>query len=121
MTGWPFPGDSPTSIARRALQAYRVALAERDPAECEAIDQRMISFGQRWVAAGVATHDLDDWLGPADAAALAEVPVAYLRMWRKRQMIAGRRTERGWEYQVREVLETMSRRGNRRSWRTEQP
>lgn len=106
---WPFPADSPTQRARRVAHAYRQQLYEIDPAAAEELDHRMIGYGQGWVAAKLALHELDDWLSASQAAALAEVPVDYLKVWRRRGRLVGRRAGRSYEYQVREVLRAMGK------------
>lgn len=104
MTDWPFPGDSPLARARRVTQAYRAALHDADPGMCGVIDQQMARWGQAWVAPSPEQHDLDDWVGPTEAADLAAVDPAQLRVWRHRGRITGRQRDGRWEYRVRDVM-----------------
>lgn len=108
MSAWPYPGDSPLARARRVTHAYRAALERADPAACAAIDQQMTRWGQTWVAPRPELHDLDDWIGPADAADLAAVDTAQLRVWRHRGRLTGRKVNGRWEYRVRDVLALIS-------------
>jgi hypothetical protein len=109
LMAWPYPGDSPLARARRVAHAYRAALEHTDPDACAALDQQMTRWGQAWVAPRPELHDLDDWIGPAEAADLAAVGTAQLRVWRHRGRITGRRRASGsWEYQVRDVLALIS-------------
>lgn len=105
---WPYPGDSPLARARRVAHAYRARLADTNPTACAELDQLLATWGQTWVVPSLANHDLDDWVGPADAAQLAAVDPATLRVWRHRGRLTGRRTHSGWEYRVRDVLELVS-------------
>lgn len=107
-TAWPYPGDSPLARARRVAQAYRARLQDADPAAAAALDRLMTAWGQGWVTPRAELFDLDDWVGPADAAELAAVDPAQLRVWRHRGRITGRQGPDGWEYQVRDVLALIS-------------
>lgn len=106
--GWPYPGDSPLARARRVAQAYRARYADNDPEGCAQLDALLTSWGQAWIAPTVENHDLDDWVGPAEAADLAAVDPATLRVWRSRGRLHGRPHGRSWEYRVRDVLALVS-------------
>jgi hypothetical protein len=103
--GWPYPGDSVLARARRVGQAYRARLHDADPDACAELDRLMAAWGQTWVVPRAQLHDLDDWVGPTEAADLAAVDPAQLRVWRRRGRITGRqRADRSWEYRVRDVM-----------------
>lgn len=102
---WPFPGDGPLARARRIAHAYRKGLHDADPERCAEVDNQMTRWGQNWVVPGAAIHQLDDYIGAADAADLGEVGLATVRQWRLRGRLAGHLDEHGrWHYQVRDVL-----------------
>lgn len=107
--GWPYPGDGPLARARRVAHAYRARLLVADSEACAGLDTLMRRWGQSWAVPSAASHDLDDWVPPSDAAEIAAVGEATLRQWRLRRRIAGRRG-RGpdgrlrWEYRVGDLL-----------------
>ena len=104
MSSWPYPGDSPLAKARRIARAYREIAARADPEATTELDQRIVGWGEVWIAPRMVRFDLDDWLSPADAADIAAVSIAALRQWRARGRLTGRRTHDGWRYRARDVL-----------------
>lgn len=113
MNRWPFPGDSPLVRARKVALAYRAALAVTDPEACVRLDTLLGGYGETWAVPRVQRYELDDWLDVADAADLASVDPAQLRVWRRRGLLVGRKVGMKWEYQAREIL-AMSTRLRRR-------
>lgn len=85
MTGaWPWPADTALDIARRLLQSYRAALAQRDPQACNQLDDQATALGQGWVRPTMEVWGDDDLLTTAEAAELAGVTVEVIRQWAKR-------------------------------------
>lgn len=65
---------------RRIIESYRLALLEHAPQVCEAIDKKMVAYGQKWVCSevviererlvtagevaeefGIQIHDIRNW------------------------------------------------------------
>lgn len=106
---WPYPGDSPVAKARRVAHAYRARLEDAQPDWAAQLDQRFVSWGERWVVPHLALFDLDDWLTPAEAAELGGVDTATVRMWRARGRLTGCRNANGdWRYRARDVIALLS-------------
>lgn len=101
---WPFPGDSPLVRARKVANAYRAALAETQPIECESLDAMMREWAQDWAVPRVVRHSPSDWLDVRDAADLASCDPAMLRTWRARGRLTGRKVHGRWQYQTRDIL-----------------
>lgn len=118
---WPYPGDGPIARARRVAHAYRARLDDVAPDECRDLDQLMTAWGQTWATPRSTVVELDDWIGPNDAADLAGVRAATLREWRRRGRITGRRDGHTWQYLTRDVLTVAARIRRRRPRRTETP
>lgn len=81
---WPWPADTALDIARRLLQTYREALAQRDPLACEQIDARAAAVGQGWVKPTLEVWGDDDLVTTAEAAELAGVSADVIRQWGRR-------------------------------------
>lgn len=82
MTGWPYPADTPLTIARKVAIAYRTHFHTASPALCARVDEAMRAFGQLWV---VPTDVLDGdgmaEITTRDAAEMVGVSVATVRQW----------------------------------------
>lgn len=76
---WPW-NDSTQGRLRRIIESYRLALLEHAPQVCEAIDKKMVAYGQKWVCSetviererlvtasevaeefGIQAYDLRNW------------------------------------------------------------
>jgi len=105
MTGWPYPGDAPIVAARRVAWAYRQRLAQVAPDDCAQLDTVMQELGQHWAIPRPVPPNPDAWISAAAAATLAGTTLASIRSLRRAGRLTGRRkSERQWEYQVREIL-----------------
>lgn len=106
---WPYPGDSPVARTRRVAIAYRAALEQTAPLSCAALDKLIGGeFGQTWVLPGFAGYEPDEWLSPADAAALACVEVDTIRQMRRRGVIHGRQYQGRWQYRAKEIVDAFA-------------
>ena len=113
MTTWPYPGDSPTTRAKRVALAYREQLRQAAPGRCELLDHSMRDYGQHWVITRPVTVEPDAWVDAKHAAEIAAMSLSTLRGLRLAGRITGRcRSARRWEYRVADVmaLSTMPRR-----------
>lgn len=90
---WPWPKDTALIRARRVAQSYRDALNEIDPRRCQALDEQMRCYGQRWVAPTVAVYSEDDYLSAEHVADYAGVNLATVYTWRWRGMPSMRTNE----------------------------
>jgi hypothetical protein len=98
---WPHPGDAPLQRARRVALLYRLALERVAPERCGAIDAQMARWGELWVAPGIEVFEPEDYLTARQAADLASVSVATIRVWRKRGVITGTQLgPRHWLYKA---------------------
>lgn len=102
---WPYPGDAPIARARRVAHAYRAALYLANAQACAELDELMGQWEQGWVVPRVLTYQPDDWLTVADAADVAGVGKAMLRIWRRRGVLSGRQaSDHRWTYRAGDVL-----------------
>lgn len=104
MAGWPYPGDAPVTRARKVALAYRAGLADRAPEACASLDATISGWGETWAVGQIHRFDPDEWLSAHDAAELACVSLATLRVWRGRGRLHGRTRAGRWEYLAADVL-----------------
>lgn len=102
---WPYPGDSPTVIARRVAWAYRQQLEKSDPKECAELDRIVAGLGQQWATVQPVTRTPDEWVSARDAADITSLSLDQLRGLRRAGRLTGRqKSPRRWEYQVIELI-----------------
>lgn len=88
MTGWPFPGDSPTDRARQVALQYREALWRLDRASCAAIDQAAAWAGEHWVLHEWAVETEDDLVTIPRAAELVGRSKRWVYNWARTKEMA---------------------------------
>lgn len=103
MPDWPYKGDSPVARARRVAHAYRAVAEQHAPDATAQLDARIMAVGETWAVPYPVPTDPDEWLSSRDAAAVACVNEAQLRVYRSRGLITGRKRGRGFEYRAGDI------------------
>ena len=104
MTDWPFKGDSPIARARKMALAYRAALEEAAPEWMAKLDEKFLSWGERWHMPTPVTYGDDDWLPTKEAAAILQISPTRLSRLRVIGRIEGKLhkdgSAKGFSYRV---------------------
>lgn len=99
---WPFPGDSAVTRARKVALGYRQAALDPNPAGAVAVlDAKLLDWGEHWAVPRPDVYADEDRLTPAQAADLACVSVAHIRMLRRRGRLPGQPINGGRSYVYR--------------------
>jgi hypothetical protein len=83
VSGWPWPTDTPVTIARKAAMAYRAALGLSNRDLRDQVDQALAEVGQTWMLEVVVTVEADglDEVTTSEAAELVHVPPHRIHQW----------------------------------------
>lgn len=78
---WPIAYETATQIREQVARAYRAALMNIDRATCEAIDDRMLRYGQAWLVDTEVRDEPTEEMTTTEAAIYACVRPDTIRQW----------------------------------------
>jgi hypothetical protein len=81
VSGWPWPGDTELSKARKVAIAYREHLHTSNPTMCDALDDAMRDYGQMWVLPKPTTFEAEDAITAEVAGELVSRSEGVIRRW----------------------------------------